>query len=161
MKWEKELKMIEGLGKLYPRFDWCDHRFVMNYDSCSTLYQRAFWVYKLCKHHLNRRLFSLEDFIIENNGLAWVWYENHFGIWEKELKIIEGLGRLYPEFSSEDWLDTIKYAQHLGDNYNTSYWVYMLCKYHLNQQIPNLENFIKRHSSKVWRRYTEHFGIEE
>ena len=80
-------------------------------------------------------------------------------MWEKELKIVEGLGKLYPEFEDR-YVGTIIYSMHKWDNWDKSRWVYCLCVYHLNQRIPSLEKFIEKHCGSAWFYYYNYFKIE-
>ena len=88
MSWEKEEKIIEGLGKLYPEFlDW--YMGIIKYESFSyDNWDKACWIYYLCKYHLNRRIPSLEKFIEKHRAGAWFHYNRHFKI--KNEKIFEG-----------------------------------------------------------------------
>ena len=74
MSWKKEEKIIEGLSKLYPKFE--------TEYGCTIQYKKevwgnawkAWWVACLCVYHLNQRILSLEEFMrIHNNGM-WRWY---------------------------------------------------------------------------------------
>ena len=81
MKWEKELKLIAGLAKLYPTFKAGHKGSIINYDrfvSCDMW--KAWWVCILCVHHLGYRIPSLEMFIREHDTCEWYWYEQHFRI---------------------------------------------------------------------------------
>ena len=81
--------------------------------------------------------------------------------WEKENKIIAGLGRLYPEFV--DWYGhTVRYVPCGEYAYNKAFWIFLLCKYHLNQRIPSLEIYIRNNcgSDYIWECYKGHFGLE-
>ena len=82
-------------------------------------------------------------------------------MWEKELKMIEGLGKLYPEFEEGNRLSII-YERFDEDKWDKAYWVFLLCKYHLNRRIPSLENFIRKTgiSDYVWKCYSYHFRIK-
>ena len=73
---------------------------------------------------------------------------------EKEEEIINGLGKLYPDFNN------VKYCDYNYDPYWKCIWVYMLCKYHLNQRIPSLEGFIETTCEYYWKWYKENFGME-
>ena len=78
--WKKERKIIDGLGKLYPKFEdcWIDDIY---YTECrSNNRARACWVYMLCTEHLNQRIPSLEEYIRKNNPNSWRWYKEHFGM---------------------------------------------------------------------------------
>ena len=80
-------------------------------------------------------------------------------MWEKELKIIAGLGKLYPAFDNGAGY-IIKYSENNDTNNYCALWVCWLCRFHLNQRIPTLENFIGSHEYWGWFRYKEHFGIK-
>ena len=80
--------------------------------------------------------------------------------WEKEEKIIEGLGKLYPDFVT-DYYSRVSYEEFLITYTGTAYWVCCLCVDHLNHRIPSLEEYIKNHHDYGWRWYSQYFGIEK
>ena len=81
--WEKEEKIIAGLGKMYPM---C--KIVMGYGfSYRNLSHdprnRAWFIVWLCDERLKHRLPSLENYIKMNNPAAWTYYKCCFRIKEK------------------------------------------------------------------------------
>ena len=82
-------------------------------------------------------------------------------MWEKEIKIIDGLGKLYPEFIDYDGY-LIRYRRYRTSYFAKSAWLVWLCTDHLNQRIPSLEPFIAEGSKEcAWGYYKEYFGIKE
>ena len=81
-------------------------------------------------------------------------------MWEKEIKIIEGMGRLYPVFSNV-WIDDVYYAKYRVNNHSRAAWVYMLCRWYLDYRIPSLEKFMKTYGDYAWRYYKSYFEIED
>ena len=79
-------------------------------------------------------------------------------MWEKELKIIEGLGKLYPEFKNSYGV-TIAYEGFQRDFGDIGWWVCMLSVYHLKQRVPSLEYFLKHNTVIAWDWYTNHFEL--
>ena len=80
-------------------------------------------------------------------------------MWEKELKIIDGLGRLYPTYIDK-WDRLISYKIYGGANHLKVWWVYWLCRDQLNQRITSLERYIQRYESVAWDCYKNYFGME-
>ena len=79
---------------------------------------------------------------------------------KREIKIIMGLGKLYPEFR-DNYGYNIIFENHNGREYALAAWASWLCRHHLNQRIPSLEHFIKMESSDaIWIHYKEHFGMK-
>ena len=79
--------------------------------------------------------------------------------WERERKIIKGLAKMYPVFSSGQGF-YIKYDHYLANNYAQAAWVCNLCIRELNHRLPKLEDYIKEHSLYGWRRYVGHFFVK-
>ena len=78
-------------------------------------------------------------------------------MWEKEEKIINGLGKLYPIF--EDRVGyRVLYKNHFGNLWK-AWWVYWLTVQYLDQRIPSLEHYLRIHNHIMWIRYADHFGI--
>ena len=76
-----------------------------------------------------------------------------------ELKIIEGLGKLYPAFET-DYGTTLHYTEFSRDIPWRTWWIYQLCRYHLKQRIPSLEDYIKENCEYDWLQYVMHFNID-
>ena len=85
-------------------------------------------------------------------------------VWEKELRIIKGLQKLYPELKN-DWGNPVPfpttYDLYLTDMQEKSWWLYLLCKYHLKQRIPSIENFMRKTNGSAWWWYSRLFGVEK
>ena len=83
MKWEKEIKIVKGLRKLYPVIDvpWgkVDYDRFVDVDNN---FWKVWWLYWLCVHHLKQRMASLEGYMKYYNQSHWHWYKAHFGIEE-------------------------------------------------------------------------------
>ena len=79
-------------------------------------------------------------------------------MWEKELKYINGLGKLYPAF--RDCYGEIVYENYVSC-YAQAAWVVWLCVNNLKQRIPSLEKFIRKCNPGVWEIYRESFGVEK
>ena len=101
--------------------------------------------------------------------------DDRFGMWEKELKLLAGLGKLYPVFD-DCWGTTINYEKHVQfdecdyydpeeNNHEPYYmraeWVYWLCRLHLNCRIPRLENFLEENNKDMWVGYKRYFGLDK
>ena len=80
-------------------------------------------------------------------------------MWEKEEKMIKGLGKLYPRFVDK-WEITIKYEDYNSFNYDKAMWVYLLCAAYLKQRILTLEGYIKTHCQHAWTWYKIYFGVK-
>ena len=77
--WEKEEKIIEGLGLLYSDFPVNDFRIRFRFY-CKNGREKVWWLYWLCVHHLKQRMASLEGYMKYYNQSHWHWYKAHFGI---------------------------------------------------------------------------------
>ena len=75
-----KIKIINGLGKLYPRIGgmYGHIKYCRTDDNCS----KSWWVGCLCMKHLNQRIPSLEKYLEASNKTMWDFYTKHFGIEE-------------------------------------------------------------------------------
>ena len=81
-------------------------------------------------------------------------------MWEKELKIIDGLGKLYPDFSDD--LDIrVRYEEYGDDILSKSFWLTWLCEDHLKSRLPSLEKFLRRNNKEAWNWYRAYFKMDD
>ena len=79
--------------------------------------------------------------------------------WEKELKMINGLAKMYPVFK-HPLNSNVLFHNYEASKPLLALWVYYLCKYGLEQRIPSLERFIRKHGvGDLWFNYMKHFGM--
>ena len=63
-------------------------------------------------------------------------------MWEKETRLINNLGALYPTFKTRDGVN-IRYEIYKDNKLDCVWWVCFLCTDHLNARIPSLEKFLR------------------
>ena len=80
--WEKEIKIIDGLGKLYPEFVDCFGDIIRYEKFRADDWDKAYWVYYLCRYGLNQRIPSLEIYIKKFDHRGWYHYNRYFRIKE-------------------------------------------------------------------------------
>ena len=79
-------------------------------------------------------------------------------MWEKEIRIVNGLGKLYPRFRT-NWGLSLTFKLWDGNFQQKAWWVGCLCRHQLGQRLPNLEKFIKYNDFRAWCVYKTQFGL--